>query len=595
MLLPFRRTAAGTAAIALVVIARALAQSDATAPSPRDFPVVGGNLANQRYTALTQIAPSNLNRLGGAWLVHLEDGNRTGNMQGTPVVADGVLYIGSGSGSVYAINAATGARVWKFTSPFGGQTNRGVTVGDGKVFTGQTGCRIVALDQKTGALVWETKLAERGGTPGALLYYDGLVFSGISGGEQGVRGQFGAYDAKTGKEVWKFNTIPGPGEFGHDTWEGDSWMRGGGPLWTHPAIDPALGLVYVPVGNAYPDTNGSMRGGDNLFTASIVALDLKTGVRKWHFQEVHHDLWDYDNPTPPLLADVTHQGQPRKILIHGGKTGLTYILDRTNGRPLVGIEERPVPQDPRNKTAKTQPFPLGDSPVPTCPEAGSVAAGSQSACVFGAFFEQPVVMTPGTQGGLNSAPMAFSPQTRLFYVPASIINSAYGPGFSRPVGQPRAGTLTAMDPTTNKIVWQKRTKYPLGTGSGLLATATGLLFGGVSDGNIVAYDIRNGDQLWSFQTGAGADASVISYEVNGEQHLAILAGGNSFNLSQAGDNLWAFKVGGSLPPQPAPEPPPTIQPEGGRRGGGAGPDGNGRGAAPAGPGARGPRANGGPQ
>lgn len=213
-----------------------------------------------------------------------------------------------------------------------------------------------------------------------------------------------------------------------------------------------------------------------------------------------------------------------------------------------------------------------------------MAAGAEQACLFGAFFDLPVVMTPGTQGGLNSAPMAFSPQTGYFYVPASIINSQFGPGFSRPVGQPRAGTLTAMDPATNKVVWQKRTKFPLATGSGLLATATGLLFGGVSDGNIVAYDMRTGDQLWAFQTGAGADGSVITYEVNGEQYLAILAGGNNFNLSQPGDHLWAFKIGGTVKPLPAPAEPPTIQPAGGRRGagggrgaGGAGPDGDGRG------------------
>jgi len=560
--------AAGASILAMVAVTVSGQMSGALAPTARDFPLVGGNLGNQRYSSLTEITPANVKQLGGAWLVHLEGGKAVGNMQGTPVVADGVLYIGSGSGSIFAINAATGAIDWKWTSPFGGQTNRGVTVAEGKVFTGQAGARIVAIDAKTGQQLWETKIAERGGTPGALIYCNGMVFSGISGGEQGVRGQFAAYDAKTGKEIWKFYTIPGPGEFGHDTWEGDSWMRGGGPLWSHPAVDPELGTVYVPVGNAYPDTNGSTRGGDNLFTASIVALDIKTGVRKWHFQEVHHDLWDYDNMTPPLLADVTYRGEPRKILIHGGKTGLTYILDRTNGQPLVGIEERPVPQDARNKTSKTQPFPIGDAPVPTCPEAGSVAAGAATACVFGAFFDQPVVMTPGTQGGLNWAPMTFSPQTKLFYVPGSIINSAFGPGFSRPPGQPRAGTLTAMDPTTNKIVWQKRTTYPLASGNGLLSTASGLLFEGISDGNLVAYDIRNGREVWSFQTGAGADTPVITYEAAGTQYLAILAGGNSFNLSQTGDNLWAFKIGGTLPPLPAPEPPPTTQPAGGRRGGG---------------------------
>ena len=562
------------------------AQETWRAVPTRDFPVVGGNLGNQRYSALSRIDRASLPKLGGAWLVHLEDGTPRGNMQGTPVVVDGVMYIGSGSGSVFAVNAATGQRIWKFESPFGGQTNRGVVAAGGLVFTGQSGARLVALDQKTGTLVWETRLAERGGTPGVPMVYGGLVYMGISGGEAGARGQISAHDMKTGKEVWKFYTIPGPGEFGHDTWEGDSWMRGGGPLWTHGAIDPDLGLLIVPIGNPFPVTNGSTRGGDNLFTASILALDLKTGAYKWHFQEVHHDIWDYDNPTPPLLADIQYQGQPRKIVIHGGKTGFTYILDRTNGKPLVGIEERPVPQDPRNKTARTQPFPLGDSPVPTCPEPGSVAAGADQACLFGAFFDLPVVMTPGTQGGLNSAPMAFSPQTGHFYVPASIINSQFGPGFSRPAGQPRAGTLTAMDPTTNKIVWQKRTKFPLATGSGLLATATGLLFGGVSDGNIVAYDIRTGDELWSFQTGAGADGSVITYEVNGEQYLAILAGGNNFNLSQPGDNLWAFKIGGTVKPLPAPAEPPTIQPAGGRRGAGGGrganPDGDGRGAIPTG-------------
>ena len=248
-----------------------------------------------------------------------------------------------------------------------------------------------------------------------------------------------------------------------------------------------------------------------------------------------------------------------------------YVLDRVTGKPLIGIEERPVPQEPGNKTARTQPFPLGDSPVPNCPEPGSVATGAMSSCVFGAFRpDQPVVMTPGTQGGLNWAPVTFSPQTRLFYVPASLINSQFASGFSRPGGQPRAGTLTAMDPTTNRIVWQVRTKYPLGTGSGLLSTASGLLIGGQSDGNLTIYDIRNGTVLWQFQTGAGADAPVATYEVNGEQYIAILASGNSFQLSPQGDHLWAFKLGGTVKPLPAPEPPPTLQPTGGRRGGGGG-------------------------
>jgi quinohemoprotein ethanol dehydrogenase len=565
--------------------ARTSAATSSVAPPTRDFPLVGGNLANQRYSALKQIDRSNVSRLGGAWTINLEGGRNAGNMQATPVVIDGVMYITSGAGNVFAIDAVTGAITWTYTSQAkaGAMTNRGVAVAGGRVFAGQRDNSLIALDQRTGALVWRTQLSTpgRGYTSAPAVYYDGLVYMGVAGGENGVRGQFGAYDAATGKEVWKFFTIPGPGEKGHETWEGDSWKFGGAPVWTTPAIDPELGMVYIAVGNAGPDNDGTKRGGDNLFTASIVALDLKTGAYKWHFQEVHHDIWDYDNSAAPLLTDITYQGQPRKILAHAGKTGFLYLLDRTNGVPLIGIEERPVPQEPRMKTAATQPFPIGDAFVPTCPEPGSVPAGYQSSCIFGAYWTEPVVMTPGTQGGVSWAPITFSPDTRLVYVPGTIMNSGHtlrrqdfnettqrfdnrddGAGYFRPPGQPRAGNLTAIDPATNRIVWQKRMKFPMGTGSGLLSTAGGLLWHGESDGNLVAYDIRTGDVLWKFQTGAGADAPVATYEVNGEQYVAILAGGNGLMLSARGDRLWAFKLDGRVPQAAAPPEPPTIQPGG---------------------------------
>ena len=590
------------AAVAMVVgvlfVPTLVAQREWQAFPSKDFPVIGGDLGNRRYSTLKQIDRTNVAKLGGAWMRHLENGSPGPTAQATPVVVDGILYIGSGAGNVFAINGATGELIWMFQTPFGGQTNRGVVVAEGKVFTGQSGNRLVALDQKTGALVWETRVAERGGTPAPATYYDGLVYMGTAGGESGGRGQFGAYEAKTGKEVWKFYTLPGPGQFGNETWEGDSWRYGGGPVWTVPAIDPDLSHVYIAVGNAGPDNDGTKRGGDNLFTVSIVALDLKTGVYKWHYQEVHHDLWDYDNPTPPVLADITYQGQPRKIVMHTGKTGMMYILDRTNGKPLIGIEERDVPQEPRNKTARTQPFPIGDSIVPLCPEPGSVPDGYASSCIFGAYWDQPVVMTPGTLGGANWAPMTYNPDTKLIYITASIINSAHGLrqqdfneqtgrfpnagvqiGFSRPPGTPRSGLLVAMDPTTNKIVWKKPMKFPISSGSGLLSTASGLMFHGEPDGNMGAYDVKNGDLLWSFQTGAGADAPAVTYEVNGEQYVAILAGGNSLMLSPRGDNLWAFKLGGTVPPLPAPAEPPTIQPIPTGRGG--------RGAPPAAPAGRG--------
>jgi quinohemoprotein ethanol dehydrogenase len=583
-----RLLAAALLVTSVAIVARVGANdADWRQPATKDFPLVGGNWANQRYSALDQISTSNVKNLGGAWMIHLEDGTG-GNMQATPVVVDGMMYITSSFQNVFAIDARSGAIRWKYKPELrgaGGGTNRGVVVAGGKVFFAQRDNTLVALNQQDGAIVWKTLLSDqpRAYTSAAPVYCDGLVYIGIAGGEVGVRGQIGAYDAGTGREVWKFFTVPGPGERGGDTWEGRSYQHGGGPVWLNPAIDPDLGVLYVPVGNAGPDNDGQSRGGDNLFTSSIVALDLKTGAYRWHFQEVHHDIWDYDASSAPLLADVTYRGQPRKILMHAGKTGFLYILDRATGKPLIGIPEKPVRVDARMKTAATQPFPIGDSFVPTCPEPDSVAPGVETGCIFTPYWEKTVVVAPGTQGGNAWAPSTFSPKTRLVYVPGAVINSAHnlrhqvwddrtqrfetigsGTGFNRPAGEPRAGTLTALDPTTNRIVWQKRMRFPIGTGSGLLSTAGGLLFHGESDGNLVAYDIENGNALWTFQTGAGADAPVATFQVEDQQYVAILAGGNQFQLSARGDRLWVFKLGGRVPPAAAPPEPPRTQPASGR-------------------------------
>ncbi len=588
-----RRIVLGAGLAACLFVSFAAQKAAWDAPSGKDFPTAGGNFGNQRYSSLTQITPANLSRLGGAWMVHTTNQSGGGNMEATPVVVNGVMYMPTGTGGVMAIDAATGAIRWKYQSPDGGSTNRGVAVGEGKVFSSGGGNTLIAIDQETGELAWSAKVGDRGTTVAAAVHYDGLVYMGVSGGEAGVRGHFGAFDAKTGKETWGFWSTPGPGERGSETWEGDSWKYGGGPFWTQPAIDPELGMVYMSVGNASPDSDGTKRGGDNLFTDSIVALDLKTGAYKWHFQEVHHDIWDYDNEGAPVLADIKFHGRMRKIVMHAGKTGFLYIYDRTNGKPLVGIEERPVPQEPRMKTAATQPYPVGDSFVPTCPEPGSVLDGAKSSCIFGAYWDEPIVMAPGTQGGNSWVPMTFNPKTGLIYVPGTMLNSAFTlrrqdwdaqgnrfqtvgqapPAFVKPAGEPRVGMLSAMDPSTNKIVWQKRMKFPWGTGSGLLSTASGLIFHGESDGRFVAYDVKDGKELWSFQTGAGADAPAMTYEVNGEQYVAILAGGSgNYQLSQHGDNLWAFKLGGTMPPAAAPPEPPLTQPAQGNggRGGGRG-------------------------
>jgi quinohemoprotein ethanol dehydrogenase len=397
------------------------------------------------------------------------------------------------------------------------------------------------------------------------------VYAGVAGGDSGGRGQMGAYDVRTGKEVWKFYPVPGPGERFASTWEGDSYKSGGGGIWYGFALDPGLRMIYFATGNAgivqygmtaFPHDEGS-RGGDNLLTSSIVALDLKTGAYKWHFQEVHHDIWHYDAGGPSVLADITYRGQPRKVLMNPGKTGYLYILDRTNGKPLVGIDEKSVPQEERLKTSRTQPIPAGDPFVPTCPDP---LDNYKRGCLFTPYYDEPILIAPGSAGGNTWAPMAFSPKTKLAYVPANILVSVFshftkpGDGQFHPPGAERAGTLTAMDPTTNKIVWQKKTKYPMGGGSGLLATAGGLLFHGESDGNLVAYDINNGNELWHFQTGAGANAPVSTFAVDGQQYVAVYAGGNNIALSQRGDQLWVFKLGGTVPEAPPARQPPLIHP-----------------------------------
>jgi PQQ-dependent dehydrogenase (methanol/ethanol family) len=494
------------------------------------------------------------------------------------------MYVTTGSRNALAIDAATGKVKWRYRPASEGRSggNKGVVVAEGKVFFGRRDNVLVALDQQTGAVVWETLMTSQPGayTSAPAVYHDGMVYIGTSGGDSGARGQMAAHDAKTGKEVWKFYTIPGPDDRFVETWEGDSYKTGGGGVWHSATVDQELGLLYFSVGNAGLRMSGAadrnhgfadegQRGGDNLFTASIVALDMKTGAYRWHFQQVHHDIWHLDAGGPSVLADLTYQGKPRKILINPGKTGYLYILDRTNGRPLIGIEERPVPQNPKMKTAATQPFPIGDPFVPVCAEP---LGTYERACLFAAYGEKPILVGPGTAGGNTWAPMSFSPKTQLAYVPGTIFDSLFklgadGPGRSmqsttyHPPGVRRAGTMTAMDPKTNRIVWQKQMKSPMGGGSGLLSTAGGLLFSGQSDGSLVAYDIKNGDELWKFQTGAGADAPASTFEVSGEQYVAIMAGGNSVLRSQRGDFLWAFKLGGTVPPQPAPREPPTVEPD----------------------------------
>jgi alcohol dehydrogenase (cytochrome c) len=436
-----------------------------------------------------------------------------------------------------------------------------VGLGEGKIYVGQLDGKLVALDQRTGSVAWSVQAEpwqEGFSITSAPLYYDGLVVTGFAGAEFGIRGRVKAYDAATGKLAWTFYTIPGPGEVGHDTWprDNDVWQHGGASVWQTPALDPDLGLLYFSTGNPGPDFNGAVRAGDNLFSASIVAVEAKTGRYRWHFQQVHHDIWDYDAPSPVVLFDLEIGGQTRKGLAQPSKTGWVYILDRVTGRPLIGIEERPVPQEPRQATARTQPYPVGDAFVPqSVPIPPEGFRPMNEGRIFTPFWTDPVVAKPGQSGGANWPPSAYDPRTGYLYVCATDRAGVFkgGADFEIPPDGDRyiggafgnitygvTGIFAALDMRTNKIVW--RQQWPQRCYSGSVATAGGLVFVGRNDGRLTALDSRDGTLLWEFETDAGVNAPASVFEYRGRQYVLVYSAGNAFAATTRGDSVWLFAL-----------------------------------------------------
>lgn len=557
------------------------AQEDFTSQAllelPREnWPTNGGNLFNQRYSPLKQIDRDNVAELKGVWHTNLR-GSGTGPQysgEAQPLVYDGVAYIITGADDVFALSIETGEILWEYTADLPqamntvccGWTSRGVGMSEEHIYVGQLDGQLKALDRLTGEVVWAVQ-AERwqeGQTiTAAPLYYDGLVIIGFAGGEKGIRGRIKAFDAEDGALVWTFYTIPAPGEFGSDTWPRDNelWQFGGASIWSTPAIDPELGMLYFATGNAAANNYGAHREGDNLFTASILALDVHTGEYRWHFQQVHHDIWDYDAPNPVMLFDIEIDGVMRKGLTQAGKTGWFYILDRITGEPLIGIEEKPVPQEPRQATAATQPFPVGDAFVPQsmriAPEGVNFA---NNGGIFTPYWTEAVAVSPGAGGGANWPPSAYDPETGHAFVCASdrpflleaieISEEPIEPGSGYTAGvflgeaMYSFGVLAAMDMRTNTLVWQQHLQEPCF--SGMTATAGGLVFVGRNDGRLTALDSSNGMKLWEFQTGAGMNAPVTVFEHEGKQYVLAYAAGNVLMGSPHGDSVWLFGLDGTL-------------------------------------------------
>ena len=642
--LAFAATAAATATWA--------ADSCCT-PAGSDWPYTTGNLGGAGYTSLTQIRKSNIKSLGPAWVTHVSaepvttpvagPGNNATAQQTIPIVVDGVMYLDTPGGGVIALNAATGAVKWKWQpsvagNGFGGNNqHRGVSVGEGKVFTTAAGNRVVALNKETGALVWVVQpTAPDGTTLGTVAkvrttYYDGLVYQGTN---DSARGSVFALRASDGALVWHFfSTYPHSTTFtdvngktfdAGDTWTtkeapndtpNDCYLTGGATAWQHPTIDPELGLLYQAFGNVRSCTgsqNGSGRPGDNLFGSSVVALDLKTGAYKWHFQAVRHDIWDMDNALPPALADVMIDGAPRKVLFYGSKSGFQFTLDRTNGKPALPIEDRAVPGDVRNNPARTQPFPLQSVFMAQCvalqnlgsevpglqhrmvpnwngyqaepdpehpgqlklmlrtpnyltPEEPFLIGPPRLGCMYDGSFDGFVEMSmTGQNGGNDMTNTSYSPRLNLRYIGVSFSPVGHplqqGGNGLRQIGGYQTGALVAVNNSTGAVVWTKPLKFDLSRQHNPLVTATDLLFHTQMDGWLVGRDAATGDELWRFQMGAPSQAGTISYEVNGEQYIATtnMAGSQPYAQGGNGDAVWAFKIGGKAIYHTGPRSDPTY-------------------------------------
>ena len=569
----FERRCVGAMALSVVALTgtlRAQAPEQAGGYSSDDWSFAGGDQGSSRYSTLAQISTDTIDRLGGAWVTRLDGG---GSSRSTPVIKDGVMFLTAGP-SVHAVSGATGEAIWRWQSDNPEERMvpswQGLGLGGGLVFVGLASAQVAALSQETGELVWASAAGSVPPQDGEMVttapvYARGQVFVGVANGDSGGQGRVVALDAATGEIDWAFFVVPRPGEFGHETWpqESDIWEVGGGGVWLNGSVDPELGLVYFSTGNPAPMFGGELREGDNLFTAAVIALDMETGERRWHFQVVRHDIWDADIATPMLQYEVEMGGQTRKALAAMRADGLLFLFDRETGEPLIPIEQRPVPQDAGLMTADTQPFPVGaESIIPDCSywrdRVPPPFELSCSAFTPPSVDQETVVALSSPIPMVRVTPMSFSPQTGYIYAQgrghvgrakrfADPWISDNRPGGYLRLGLPEStGVLAAVDPTTNTVAWkQDLPGGRLGT-SGPLATAGGLVFWGAADGQLDAYDAQTGERVWAFQaTPAGTrlrPGPTATYAIDGTQFVAI----------PMGSEIWAFALDGTVPPRDEP-------------------------------------------
>ncbi len=475
-------------------------------PHPGDWLTYNGNLNGNRYSPLKQIDAANVRNLAVKWIFPIDHFG----LEVTPIVVDGVMYI-TGPNQAHALDAATGRRIWTYSRPrtpglIGDAslgTNRGLAILDDKVFMVTDNAHLIALNRITGALVWDAYMPEEPmhyGSTVAPLIVKNTVISGVSGGDRGIRGFLVCYNANTGERLWRRWTIPLHGDPGSETWKGKEPVFGGGATWLTGAYDPETDTLYWPTGNPYPDSDDRDRGGDNLYTNCILALDPATGRLKWHYQFTPHDVHDWDATEPPLLVDATYQGKPRKLLLHADRNGFFYVLDRTSGELLLA---KPFAQ----RLTWTKGIGPDGRPLPPPDDASPLDCPTDAA-------------------NWNSA--AYSPTTRLMYVLThEECRPRRGAKRDAPIEPPQK-LVRAIDIGTGKIAWEIPLIGPVvpKTWPGLLATAGGLVFYGDPNGAFAAADQRTGKTVWHFPTNVLMKASPMTFMVDGRQYIATVAGPN---------------------------------------------------------------------
>jgi len=521
---------------------------DSAAKDSKNWLHSNGSYDQTRYYTGKQINAGNVARLKPAFVFQtavLE------SMETAPIVDNGVMFLTTSFNHVYAIDAKTGEEYWHYKHKLGpivtvccGNNNRGVAIAEGKLYMGTIDAKLVSLDAKTGKLLWETQIADpdKGYSETmAPAYVDGKILIGTNGGEYGIRGFVKAFDAKDGKLIWTFYTIPDKGHEGvwnpkdatdrdmHRNIEAEKaafakdssfYQQLGGGVWMTPAIDRKTKTVFFVVGNPSPDLYGAIRPGDNLYTDSIVAIDLDKGTYKWHYQYIPHDVWDLDSVSATILTQAKDaSGKMVDVVIHGGKTGHVYVHERNTGK-LIRFSEAMIPQE--NMWV-----------LPT---------------------KDGARMLPGANGGVEWSPMAVDPTTRMAYaanlhqpmtyhveeVPYPGGKLWLGGAFKTIPSEEQWGQLVAVNLDTGKIAWKAKTPQPLI--GGVLATAGGVVFNGEANGWFKAYDSKTGRELWKYNCGAGVNAPAVSYMVGNKQYVAVAAGGNNQIDSKRGNSVFVFAL-----------------------------------------------------